>query len=110
MRRAFATFNWIGQAAATEEETGGAFLMFQDDLDAGKATSLHRHPGSDETFYMLEGEIALYVDGEQRQTRRRWYRDHPSRHPPCLHGHLGAGTDVVPTDTRKWRDLLPSRK
>jgi quercetin dioxygenase-like cupin family protein len=52
---------------ATEEETGGAFLMFQDDLDAGKATPLHRHPASDETFYMLEGEIALYVDGEQRQ-------------------------------------------
>jgi quercetin dioxygenase-like cupin family protein len=49
---------------ATSEETGGAFLMFEDDLEAGKVTPLHRHPGVDETFYMLEGEILLHVDGE----------------------------------------------
>ena len=52
---------------ATEEETGGAFLIFEDSLDAGKVTPLHRHPDADETFYMLEGEIVLHVDGEERQ-------------------------------------------
>ena len=52
---------------ATEEETGGAFLIFEDSLDAGKVTPLHRHPAADETFYMLEGEIVLHVDGEERQ-------------------------------------------
>jgi hypothetical protein len=41
--------------------------MFQDDLDAGKATPLHRHPGADETFYMLEGEIVLHIDGQQQR-------------------------------------------
>ncbi len=51
---------------ATEQETGGAFLMFEDQLDAGKVTPLHRHPDADETFYMLEGEILLHIDGEQR--------------------------------------------
>ncbi|TDP94827.1 cupin domain-containing protein [Labedaea rhizosphaerae] len=50
---------------ATEQETGGAFLMFEDRLDVGKVTPLHRHPDADETFYMLEGEILLHVDGEQ---------------------------------------------
>jgi len=54
---------------ATEEETGGAFLIFEDSLDAGKVTPLHRHPDADETFYMLEGEIVLHVDGEERQLR-----------------------------------------
>jgi len=54
---------------ATEEETGGAFLIFEDSLDAGKVTPLHRHPDADETFYMLEGEIVLHVDGQQRQLR-----------------------------------------
>jgi len=54
---------------ATEEETGGAFLIFEDSLDAGKVTPLHRHPAADETFYMLEGEIVLHVDGEERQLR-----------------------------------------
>jgi quercetin dioxygenase-like cupin family protein len=56
---------WI----ATEHETGGAFLMFEDALDAGKVTPLHTHPDADETFYLLEGEIALHIDGEQRPLR-----------------------------------------
>ena len=50
---------------ATAEETGGAFLMFEDDLDLGKLTPLHRHPDADETFYMLEGEILLHVAGAE---------------------------------------------
>ncbi len=50
---------------ATAEETGGAFLIFEDDLDAGKVTPLHRHPDADETFYMLEGEVLLHVAGEE---------------------------------------------
>ena len=49
---------------ATAEETGGAFLLFEDDLDAGKVTPLHRHPDADETFYILEGEILLHVAGD----------------------------------------------
>jgi quercetin dioxygenase-like cupin family protein len=48
---------------ATSAETGGAFLIFEDHLDGGKATPLHRHPDADETFYMLEGEILLNIDG-----------------------------------------------
>ena len=52
---------------ATAEETGGAFLMFEDELDLGKVTPLHRHPAADETFYLLEGEILLDIDGEQRK-------------------------------------------
>ena len=51
---------------ATREETGGAFLLFEDRLDLGKVTPLHRHPEADETFYMLEGEVLLHIDGEQR--------------------------------------------
>ncbi|HEY3713228.1 MAG TPA: quercetin 2,3-dioxygenase [Jatrophihabitantaceae bacterium] len=52
---------------ATAEETGGAFLMFEDILEAGKVTPLHQHPDADETFYLLEGEILLHVDGAERQ-------------------------------------------
>ena len=51
---------------ATSEETGGAFLLFEDELDAGKVTPMHRHPTADETFCMLEGEILLDIDGTQR--------------------------------------------
>jgi len=82
---------------ATAEETGGAFLMFEDHMDEGKVTPLHVHPEVDETFYMLEGEIALYLDGEQR----RWHRGDASRRPACLHGHLIAGTAAVSAHTRE---------
>lgn len=51
---------------ATEEETGGAFLLFEDALEHGKDTPLHRHDHSDETFYMLSGEILLDLDGDRR--------------------------------------------
>jgi quercetin dioxygenase-like cupin family protein len=51
---------------ATSEETGGAFLMFEFVGERGKVTPLHIHPASDETFYLLEGEILLDLDGERR--------------------------------------------
>jgi quercetin dioxygenase-like cupin family protein len=50
---------------ATEDETGGAFLLFEDALDAGKVTPLHQHPEADETFYMLEGEVRLHIAGAE---------------------------------------------
>jgi hypothetical protein len=41
--------------------------MFEDALDQGKVTPLHLHPEADETFYMLEGDILLHLDGIQRE-------------------------------------------
>jgi len=51
---------------ANAHETAGAFLLFEDLLDRGKVTPLHIHPEADETFCMLDGEILLHIDGEQR--------------------------------------------
>jgi quercetin dioxygenase-like cupin family protein len=51
---------------ATEAETGGAYLLFEDALDAGKTTPLHQHPDADETFYMLEGEVLLHIAGVEQ--------------------------------------------
>src|SRR4051794_9897299 len=48
---------------ATAEETGGAFLLFEMELEQGKLTPLHTHPDSDETMYVLEGEIVVHLDG-----------------------------------------------
>jgi quercetin dioxygenase-like cupin family protein len=45
------------------EETGGAFLLFEDTMDAGKRTPLHTHPEADETMYVLQGEILMHLDG-----------------------------------------------
>lgn len=56
---------------ATEEESNGAFLLFEDELDEGKVTPLHLHPHADETFCMLEGEILLHVEGQQQRALGR---------------------------------------
>jgi quercetin dioxygenase-like cupin family protein len=50
----------------TEAESNGAFLLFEDELESGKVTPLHIHPGADETFYLLDGTIRLHIDGNER--------------------------------------------
>ena len=52
---------------ATADETGGAFLLFEDVMDRGKMTPLHIHPESDETMYVLEGEILMHLDGREHR-------------------------------------------
>ena len=52
---------------ATSDETGGAFLLFEFVGAQGKVTPVHIHPASDETFYILDGEILLELAGERRK-------------------------------------------
>src|SRR4051794_31614698 len=52
---------------ATSQETNGAFLLFEDSMEHGKATPLHTHPDSDETMIVLEGEIVMHMDGADHQ-------------------------------------------
>ena len=56
-------FTW----KATGEETGGAFLLFDDRMERGKVTPLHLHPGQDEAIYVLEGELLVHGDGEEHR-------------------------------------------
>src|SRR6476469_6883690 len=57
------TFTW----KVTGAESGAAFFMFEDHLEQGKVTPLHLHPNADETFYLLEGEILLHIDGQEQR-------------------------------------------
>ncbi len=52
---------------ATSEETGGALLAFEDLVGGGKATPLHSHAGADEALYVIDGEIVVYVDGDEQR-------------------------------------------
>jgi mannose-6-phosphate isomerase-like protein (cupin superfamily) len=54
---------------ATSDDTDGAFLLFEDRMGHGKVTPLHRHPDSDETMIVLDGEILMHLDGEQHTVR-----------------------------------------
>ena len=51
----------------TTAETGGAFSMFEDALTKGKTTPLHSHAASEEMLYVIEGELIVAVDGDERR-------------------------------------------
>ena len=51
---------------ATAAETGGSFILFEDDMTQGKVTPLHSHP-FDETMYVLEGEILVHMAGREHR-------------------------------------------
>lgn len=56
---------------ATLAETGGAFLLLEDQMIRGKTTPLHVHVNEDETFYVLEGEILVHIDGVEHHVAER---------------------------------------
>jgi quercetin dioxygenase-like cupin family protein len=56
-------FTW----KATGEETGGAFLLFEDRMTRGKTTPLHLHPNEDEAVYVLSGELLVHIEGRDHR-------------------------------------------
>ena len=51
---------------ATGAQTAGAYLLLEELAGRGKVTPLHMHPAEAETFYVLEGEVLMHLDGEER--------------------------------------------
>ena len=51
---------------ATADETEQAFTLFEERSQRGKVTPLHMHPNADETFWVIDGEIRVSVDGVER--------------------------------------------
>jgi quercetin dioxygenase-like cupin family protein len=45
------------------EETGGPLSVMEHDMPRGTATPLHVQPNEDETFYVLDGELTIHLDG-----------------------------------------------
>jgi len=58
---------WFGQLAeikATAADTGGRFTIVQVTCAPGFAAPLHVHHREDEAFWILDGEVTLYVGDE----------------------------------------------
>lgn len=47
------------------QDTGGAFGLFIDEVPPGAGPPLHIHHNEDETFYILEGELGMQVNGQK---------------------------------------------
>ena len=46
------------------EDTGGQYTLMEDNLKANFKLGLHMHRTHAETFYILEGSVDFYVDGD----------------------------------------------
>lgn len=49
---------------ASGAETGGTLAALENLLPAGFATPLHVHRDADEPYYVLEGDVTFYCEGE----------------------------------------------
>ena len=62
---------WFAGAHQTVKHPGawsdGAFSLVEVMVPRGRATPLHRDP-SDETFYVLDGEMLFHIDGAEQLT------------------------------------------
>lgn len=60
---------WFGggllSIKVTDRESDGSLFVFEDTAPKAKTTPLHVHPGHDETFYIIEGEMLFHVDGDE---------------------------------------------
>jgi mannose-6-phosphate isomerase-like protein (cupin superfamily) len=45
-------------------DTGGAFALMEDNLKVEFALGLHLHRQHAETFYILDGEVNFWIDGD----------------------------------------------
>lgn len=59
---------WMGETAthflATGEQTNGAFALVDERAQRGESVPLHRHRDDMESFYVLEGELTLFIGDE----------------------------------------------
>jgi quercetin dioxygenase-like cupin family protein len=64
---------WFGGGLVTfkvtSEQSDGRLCVIEHSASRGKRTPLHLHADHDETFYLLEGELLLHIDGEERIAR-----------------------------------------
>jgi quercetin dioxygenase-like cupin family protein len=51
---------------ATADETDEAFTLFEELSQRGKVTPFHLHPNIHETFWVIDREIRVRVDGVER--------------------------------------------
>ncbi|MGZ5312446.1 MAG: cupin domain-containing protein [Solirubrobacterales bacterium] len=110
---------WMGETStcflATGEQTGEAFCLVDEQASHGESVPLHRHPDDMESFYVLEGEITLFI-GDQPGYARRPVRSHtypvepftasessPKRRATSSSRHRAMGSSTVRSRSRRNR-------
>lgn len=58
-------FGGLLTVKASGEQTGGSCALAEETRASGLPTPLHRQPNEDETFFVLEGELLVHIEGEE---------------------------------------------
>jgi len=58
---------WI--VLADSSDTGGRFSLMEEVASKGSGPGPHKHTWSDETYYIMDGEITFWVGGEIKTAR-----------------------------------------
>jgi quercetin dioxygenase-like cupin family protein len=87
-------FRFLGlptQVRATAEMTNGAFGLVENwEMPPGFASPYHTHHREDESFYILEGQFALVIDGKWQRVGRGTFAFGPRGVP---HGFKVVGNE-----------------
>jgi mannose-6-phosphate isomerase-like protein (cupin superfamily) len=75
---------------ATAEQTGGSLGVFEDTTSPGDGPPRHVHHGSDELFYILEGQFLILVGERQESVSAGTYVFVPRG---TLHAYNVTGTE-----------------
>jgi quercetin dioxygenase-like cupin family protein len=81
---AFWFINTLTTVKATTDSTGGAFSMVYQYAPPGFATPYHLHHAEDEAFYVLDGEVSFFSDGQRTDLGPGGYLFLPRRLPHGL--------------------------
>jgi len=90
-------FGTLATFKATAEQTGGQFSLVEQVAPRGVATPFHVHPEDDESFYVIEGELTVYLEDDQ-----------PISAPAGSFVHIPGGARhafQVDSQTARWLDL-----
>lgn len=94
----------LARMKLTGEQTGGRFAFWEGLLPHGAAPPLHSHP-QDETFYLLEGELTVWVVDLEAATDAgdppAWIESHAR---PCRSGDAVFAPAGVPHSFRVESD------
>ena len=78
-------FGGLAEIKATAEDTGGLLTIVEVTEPPGAEAPLHVHHREDEGFWILEGEVTLYVGDETIEASAGDFAWGPARHPAPLH-------------------------
>ena len=81
-------------------------MVTEQTAPRGSGSPLHVHHNEDEWFYVLEGELTIWVDGETHRRAGRLVRLRPARRPAHVHRQLREARFLLVTEPADFEGFV----